>query len=129
MSEAVVYLTKARRNRMGWSKEEFGYLKRAANLVRKLGISIETDHGVTDEGEPWFVICDATSDEVLVHFCRTHGRYIAWAPFLESSFVGHTFPDLIERFLARHSAVTALTSCVNDGTLPIHVHEVLLDGS
>jgi hypothetical protein len=118
MSEAVVYLTKARRNRTDWSKGEFGDLQRAAHLVRKLGISIETDYGVTDEGEPWFAICDATSDEVLVHFCRAHERYIACAPFLESSLVGHTFADLIERFLDRYAAVAALSSCTNDGTRP-----------
>jgi hypothetical protein len=101
MSEAVVSLTKARRYRTDWSKGEFGYLERAAHLVRKLGVFVETDHGVTDEGEPWFVICDASSDEVLVHFCRIRGRYIACAPFLESSLTGHVFADLIERFLDR----------------------------
>ena len=129
MSEAVMYLTKARRNRADWSKEEFGYLQRATSLVRKLGIYVETDHGVTDEGEPWFVICDASSDEVLVHFCRTQDRYIACAPFLESSLVGHTFADLIERFLDRQAAVAALSSCANDGIRPIHLHETLLGAS
>jgi len=110
MSEAVVYLSKARHNRTDWSKEEFGYLQQTAHLVRRLGIDVETDHGVTDEGEPWFVICDASSDEVLGHFCRTQDSYIACAPFLESSLVGHTFADLIERFLDRYAALAALSS-------------------
>jgi hypothetical protein len=128
MSEDVVYLTDVRRHRADWSKEELGYLQRAANLVRKLGISVETDHGLTDEGEPWFVICDASSDEVLVHFCRIRGRYVACAPFLESSLGGHVFADLIERFLDRHAAAAALPACVNDDILPMHVHQTLLRG-
>ena len=128
MSEDVVYLTDVRRHRADWSKKELGYLERAAHLVRKLGISVETDHGVTDEGEPWFVICDASSDEVLAHFCRTQGRYIACAPFLESSLVGHTFADLIERVLDRHAAIAALSSSKKDTIRPIHVHETLLGG-
>jgi hypothetical protein len=107
MSEDVVYLTDVRRHRADWSKKELGYLERAAHLVRKLGISVETDHGVSDEGEPWFVICDADSDEVLAHFCRIRGRYIACAPFLESSLTGHVFADLVECFLDRHTAVAA----------------------
>ena len=123
MSETVVYLTKARRNRTDWSKEELGYLQRAAHLVRNRGTCVEIDHGVTDEGEPWFVICDAGSDEVLVHFCRTQDGYIACAPFLESSLVGHTFADLIERVLDRHAAVAAPSSCANGDIRPIHVHE------
>src|SRR5262245_13465820 len=119
MSETVVYLTKARRICTDWSKEEFGYLQRAARSVRNRGICVETDHGVTDEGEPWFVICDASSDEVLVHFCRIRRRYVAWAPLLDSSLSGHVFADLIERFLDRHAAaVAALPACMNDDLLP-----------
>ena len=107
MSEDVVYLTDLRRYRADWSKEELGHLQRAAHFVRKLKISVETDHGVTDEGDPWFVICDASSDEVLVHFCRIRDRYIACAPFLESSLTGYIFTDLIECFLDRHAAIAA----------------------
>jgi len=111
MSEDVVYLADVRRHRADWSKKELGYLERAAHFVRKLGISVETDYGVTDEGEPWFVICDAGSDEVLAHFCRIRGRYIACAPFLESSLTGNVFSDLIECFLDRHAAVAAQAAC------------------
>src|SRR5215510_11311767 len=99
MGEGVVYLTEVRRSRTDWSKEEIAYLERAAHFVRKLRVSVETDRGVTDEGDPWFVICDANSDEVLVHFCRVRRKYIACAPALESSLTGHIFADLIERFL------------------------------
>jgi len=126
MNEAVVYLTKPRRARTDWSNEEFGYLQRAACFVHKLGISVETDHGVTDEGEPWFVICDVSSDEVLVHFCRTQDRYIACAPFLASPLVGHTFADMIGRLLDRQAEIAALSSCTNDGILPTHVLETSL---
>src|SRR4029453_18342407 len=98
------------------------YLERVANEVRMLGISVETDHGVTDEGEPWFVVCDASSDEVLVHFCRIRGSYIACAPFLESSLTGRICADLIERFLDRYAAVAGLSACTNDAILPIGVH-------
>src|SRR5262245_34608005 len=111
MSEDVVYLTDVRRHRTDWSKEEVGYLERAAHFLRKLGISVETDHGVTDEGEPWFVICDDGSDEVLAHFCRIRGRYIACAPFLERSLTGHVFADLIECFLDRYAAVAVQPAC------------------
>jgi|SRR5262245_34436113 len=129
MSEAVVYLTKARRHRTDWSKRELQYLDRAANLVRKLGTSVETDHGVTDEGEPWFVICDASSDELIVHFCRIRGRYVACAPFLESSLSGHAFADLIERFLDRYATVVVpLSASTNDSILTIRVHETLPKG-
>jgi hypothetical protein len=128
MSEDVVCLTEVRRSRRDWSKEEIAYLERAAHFVRKLGVSVETDHGVTDEGEPWFVICDASSDEVLVHFCRIRRRYVACAPFLESSLSGHVFAELIERLLDRHAAAAALPASTNDDILPMHVYQTLLRG-
>lgn len=116
MSKGVVYLANMRDHRADWSKEDLAHLGRAANFVQKLGLAIETDRGVTDEGEPWFVFCDADSDEVLVHFGRIGGEYIVCAPFLESSLTGRAFANLIERFLDRYAAV--FSSHTNDSVVP-----------
>jgi len=119
MSGDVVYLIAVRRSQTAWSKREYGYLERAANYVQKVGVPVETDHGVTDEGEPWFVLCDADSDEVLVHFCRIEGEYVACAPVLESSLVGHILADVVGRFLDRYAAVAVASSRPDDGIVPL----------
>lgn len=99
MSRGVVYLADVRVCRGDWSTEDLAHLGRAANFVRKLGLSVETDRGVTDEGEPWFVLCDADSGEVFAHFARSSGKYVVFGPCLNGLLTGTVLRDLVERFL------------------------------
>jgi collagen type I/II/III/V/XI/XXIV/XXVII alpha len=41
----------------GWTNEELAELYRVEHALAQAGIVVETDHGVTDEGDPWFVFC------------------------------------------------------------------------
>jgi hypothetical protein len=100
VSERIVRLADVRRaHRQGWSKHELTVLHRAANVLWAAGLSLETDSGVTDEGEPWFVFCDADSDEVLVHVARISGMSIVSSPWLNGSLSEHSLADLLQIFL------------------------------
>ena len=61
----------------------------------------DVDLGVTDEGDPWFVFCDAESGDVVAHFARIGGTYLGCAPTLNGALQGRNFAVLIERFLQR----------------------------
>jgi collagen type I/II/III/V/XI/XXIV/XXVII alpha len=87
--------------RQGWSKQELANFHRVANALWEAGLSVETDSGVSDEGERWFAFCDVDAGEVVAHFARIGGKYIVCAPFLNGSLTGSVFSDLIERFLDR----------------------------
>jgi hypothetical protein len=87
--------------RRGWSKDELVHFYRAVSALREAGLTVEIDGGVTDEGEPWLVFCDADSGEVLAHFARISGKYIACASFLNGSLTARAFPDLVARFIDR----------------------------
>src|ERR671925_2200015 len=76
VSESTVYLADLRAVGRGWSKQEVSHLHRAANVLWQAGVSLETDAGVSDEGDPWFVFCDVESGDVLVHFARIGGEYV-----------------------------------------------------
>jgi hypothetical protein len=69
-------------------------------MTQELGLAVEIDGGVTDEGEPWLVFCDLYSGEVVAHFARINGKYVACAWFLSGSLTGRVFPELITRFIA-----------------------------
>lgn len=101
MSESPVFLTTLSARRQGWSKQELANFHRVLNALWEAGLSIETDSGVSDEGERWFAFCDADASEVVAHFARIGGKYIVCAPFLNGCLTGSVFPDLIERFLDR----------------------------
>jgi len=87
--------------RQGWSNQELAHFRRAMKVLAEAGIALETDSGVTDEGEPWLVFCDADSGEVLAHFAKISGKYVVSAPFLKGSLTGRVFPSLFRRFLDR----------------------------
>ena len=70
-------------------------------MLWEAGLRVETDSGVTDEGEPWFAFFDIDSGEVVAHFARISGTYVVCAPFLNGSLTGRVFSDLVASFLDR----------------------------
>ena len=103
MSESIVYLADVRTHRQGWTKHELAHFRRATNLLWESGLSIETASGLTDEGEPWFVFCDANSGDVLAHFAKVGGKNIVCAPSLNSALTSRILPDLVERVVGRRA--------------------------
>ena len=101
MSESPVSLADMRARRQGWSPQELANFHRVLNTLWQAGLSVETDSGVSDEGELWFAFFDADAGEVVTHFARIGGKYVVCAPFLNGSLTGNVFPDLIEHFLDR----------------------------
>jgi hypothetical protein len=84
--------------RRDWSDHELAHFHRVVTVLRNDGISLETDRGVTDEGEPWFAFCDAESEEVFAHFARISGKYVVYAPCLNGWRTGRVLPDLVKCF-------------------------------
>jgi hypothetical protein len=108
--ETTRYLPSQGVHRLGWSKPELAHFQRAARLLLAEGLSVMTDHGLTDEGEPWFVLCDAESGEIVVHFARIHGSYVACVPFRGGALTGSLLPEVIDRFLRRRHDGRAITN-------------------
>jgi hypothetical protein len=97
----IVSLADVRARRRGWSKRELDHFQRAANILLNAGIALETDSGVSDEGDPWFVFCDAVSGDVLAHFAKLQGKFVVSAPLMKRAITGRVFADLIETFVDR----------------------------
>jgi hypothetical protein len=95
----IAYPYTARRR--GWSKLELLYFHSAATALWKTGLPVEIDGGLTDEGDPWFVCCDARTGEVFVHFARINGRYIACTSLFSETLTARALPNLIARFINR----------------------------
>jgi len=96
---SAVRKAEVRFRRGDWSNQELAHFHRAIAVLWNDGVSVGTDCGVSDDGDPWFAFCDADSDEVFAHFARISGTYTVWAPYLDRCLTGHTLRDLIERFL------------------------------
>ena len=81
----------------GWGNQELADLYRAHRLLALAGIVAETDHGVTDEGDPWFIFMDARH-EVFVHFCRYDGAYMVSSQVSDKPVWGNSLSELVVKF-------------------------------
>ena len=80
-----------------WSNQELADLFRVSQLLSSANVPVETDRGVTDEGDPWFVFCHVNG-EVFIHLCRIDGTYILDSPNVLRPLRGADFNELIADF-------------------------------
>ncbi|MBB98722.1 MAG: hypothetical protein CML67_04180 [Rhodobacteraceae bacterium] len=92
-----------------WSNQELANLFRVKRLLDAAGVPNEIDRGITDEGDPWFLFCDANGD-VFIHLCRLDGVYVLDSPNINAPLRGRDFNALIEEFTARKVTGEAATS-------------------
>ena len=81
-----------------WSNQELADLYRAYSVIQSAQPDLECERGISDEGDPWFLIGDHVGD-VLVHICRIEGTYILDSVALPKVLKGTSFNALIEDFL------------------------------
>jgi len=85
----------------GWSPQELALFYWAARLLSSEDTCIETDFGLTDEGDPWLVLCGADSGDIFAHFGKIHEEYLACVPFSQCALTDLELPSLLSRFLER----------------------------
>jgi hypothetical protein len=82
-----------------WTNDEVAELYRVERALCQANIAIETERGVTDEGDPWFVFC-RRDGEVIVHIARYGGLYHLFSPALPAPLEGPTFSTLTRAFVS-----------------------------
>ncbi|MBO0346809.1 hypothetical protein J0X15_16400 [Roseibium sp. CAU 1637] len=63
------------------------------------GLAIETDNGLSDEGEPWFIFQRAGTDDVLVHIARIDQELVVVNAMTNQIYKGSNFRDVIDHML------------------------------
>ncbi len=82
-----------------WTNSEIAEFYRVEHALSAANIAIETDRGITDEGDPWFVFC-RRDGEVIVHIARYDGQYHLFSPALPRPLEGASIPALTRAFLS-----------------------------
>jgi len=95
----------ARPKNRDWSQQELAEFYRVESALARSGLSVETDRGLTDEGEPWFVFCRTSDGEVVIHFAKCDGQYIIAGPGYERVAKGLDFSSLVRDLVSRHPLV------------------------
>jgi len=124
MSVNVVSLFRPKRQSYDWNNQELAEFYRVeASLVRG-DVPLETERGLSDEGDPWFVFCHRETGDVIIHFARIDGYYIVASPALDTCARGREFRPLIESLLKSHPVVVPKST--SNGKLVIHPAALLV---
>jgi hypothetical protein len=83
----------------GWTNDELAELYRVENSLVQAGLVVATERGLTDEGEPWFVFCNADGN-VVVHVARINGVYLLDCASLTAPLTGLSFEAIAKAFVA-----------------------------
>lgn len=97
-----------------WTQAEIAEFYRVESALIQAGLRIETDRGLSDEGEPWFVFCRADDGDVVIHFARIDGHYVISSPAYDGVAEGLNFQALVRNLLDRHPLVQTRKAANNN---------------
>ncbi len=99
MTGAVLAWSRRPEPRAGWTNDELAELYRVEHALNQAAFAVETDRGVSDEGDPWFVFCHSEGG-VVVHIARIDGLYYLYCVTLPNPLVGSSFAALTKTYIA-----------------------------
>lgn len=105
-----------------WSQQEVAEFYRVESALIQAGVQLESDRGLSDEGEPWFIFCRSDSGEVFMHFARIDGLYVVDGAAFEEPARGGDFAVLIRRLIERYPLARARERTENN----VFVHPAAL---
>lgn len=124
-----------------WTNQEKAELFRLTDALSAEDVEIETASGISDAGDPWFVIYHAGTGDVLVHVARIAGKFIVHEMSRDLLVEGDDLRRLLTRATGRaeesqgqaqNIVVLAALAMVVDfylSTEPVDAAEVADDGS
>ena len=81
----------------GWTNDELAELYRVEHSLFQAGLAVETECGVSDEGDPWFVFCHGDG-HVVVHAARIGSLYHLYCATLPAPLTGRSFGAIAKTF-------------------------------
>ena len=75
------------------------------DILKRAGLDVEVDSGVTDEGEPWFVFVRSLDGEVLAHFAQIDGQFVAVSSLNHEVYRGSDIRQIVDQMLDKHPLV------------------------
>ena len=89
-------------NSSDWNQQELAEFYRVESALLQGGLSVTTDRGISDEGDPWFVFCRADNEEVIAHFARIDREYLIVSNLHSGVARGSDFRRLIRQMIESH---------------------------
>jgi len=85
--------------KMPWQNQDLAELYRVRDRLAAVGLSVEVDSGVSDEGDPWFIYQQSGTDTVVVHIARIDTEIHVINCITGRVYVGASFREVSDRML------------------------------
>jgi hypothetical protein len=99
-SNVLAFLRRPSNN--DWTQQELAEFYRVVDALLQGGLSVTTDRGISDEGDPWFIFCRADNEEIIAHFARIDHEYVVVLSIYQGVARGYDFRLLIRRMIDSH---------------------------
>ncbi|KQQ27238.1 hypothetical protein ASF53_19660 [Methylobacterium sp. Leaf123] len=119
MSTVIPFFRPASARQGNWSQQELAEFYRVEAALLRAGFSIASDHGLSDEGEPWFVFCRPDGD-AIIHFAKIDGSYLIASEALDRPVRGTDFRTLIDQIARLHPHLLPIPATGTGTTLVVH---------
>lgn len=119
MSTVIPFFRPASARQGNWSQQELAEFYRVEAALLRAGFSIASDHGLSDEGEPWFVFCRPDGD-AIIHFAKIDGSYLIASEALDRPVQGTDFRTLIDQIARLHPHLLPIPATGTATTLVVH---------
>lgn len=103
-----------------WTNQDKAELYRVEAALCQAGLPVDTEQGITDEGDPWFVFCHSRTGDVIAHFARMDGTYLIAAPSLPNLLTGPDLTTIVRRFVAENPVTMPLPEKAEKGNVVLH---------
>src|SRR5690242_6832870 len=101
MSAKLLPFTRSFLRPSDWSAQELAEFYRVEAALIQAGLLIESERGLSDEGEPWFAFCRSEDGEVIVHIARLDNEYLLAGPAYDGLARGNDIRSLVQNLVAR----------------------------
>ncbi|CAH1678329.1 conserved hypothetical protein [Hyphomicrobiales bacterium] len=100
-SNPITNLYFFRRKSKAWSPQDLADLARLEAALRRCGLNIESEHGCSDEGDPWFIFTSVDTEDPIIHIAYIDGVFVIASGFGEALH-DRALGTVVESFLTRH---------------------------
>ncbi|OYU70480.1 MAG: hypothetical protein CFE28_11060 [Alphaproteobacteria bacterium PA2] len=107
-----------------WTQQETAEFYRVESALIQAGVRLESDRGVSDEGDPWFIFCRVDNGDVFIHFARIDGQYVVDGVAFETPARGPDFAALVRRLISNYPIATARAR--NNSNIFVHPAALLI---
>ncbi len=107
-----------------WTDHDKAEFFRVIDVLGRVGILLELEIGLTDEGEPWAVFCVSESGEPVIHIARLGACYVLAATTLAEPLRGPELHALVR--VALQDTRAAVLPKSDNGVLALHPAALLM---